>query len=144
MNRCVFVGRIVSDFDVREVKGRNGDTKRLRFRLGVRRPRGGDGEKAAMDFATMVAFGSRAEFITRNFKRNDYIWVCASFRSDEYTDRDGNKRRDEYFLVEEAGFCTPPANGGSGNAGSGEVATQDGGGNPLKEFMTGSEEGLPF
>lgn len=143
MNRCIFVGRIVSDFDVREVKGRNGDTKRLRFRLGVRRLRAGDSEKT-MDFATMVAFGPRAEFITKHFKRNDYIWICASFRSDEYTDRDGNRRRDEYFLVEEAGFCTPPANGNDDTNGSGEAAVRDNGDNPLKEFMTSNDEGLPF
>jgi single-strand DNA-binding protein len=103
LNRCMFVGKIVSDVELQY----SGDMPYLRFRLAVRRPRSNKNGQQT-DFVPCVAFRSTAEFISKYFKKGDYIYIVASYRADEYQAEDGTRRRSHDFYVDEAGFCTPP------------------------------------
>lgn len=138
MNRCTFVGKIVSDFET----GQRGDVNYLRFRLAVRRPYGGKDKEGPppMDFIPCVAFRSTADFIGKYFKRNDFIWVSAAYHSDQYQDQDGNTRYSHSFVIDEAGFCTP-APGSNNSGGEEKVSAQAAAPTPTPE---GAPVPLPF
>lgn len=112
MNVCSFVGRIATDLELRE----SGDTKYLRFRLAVRRPRARDKENNTV-FVPCVAFNKTAEFIAKHFKKGSFIFVVTSFQTDEYVADDGSKKTSYAFYVNEAGFCTPAPSNGSNSTG---------------------------
>lgn len=136
MNACSFVGRIATDLELKE----SGETKYLRFKLAVRRQRGKDKDgNPITDFVPCVAFGKTAEFIHKYFKKGDYIFINASFRSDKYTANDGTTKIMYDFYVENAGFCSSSSN--SRNTAEDNTATFAG--QPVAAAAVGVQPSMP-
>lgn len=97
MNSVNLTGRITADIEVKQV----GDTSVCNFRIAVKRPK----TKDKTDFFTCVAWRNTAEFIARYFKKGSMIAITGCLTTDEYEDKQGNKRTTVSVRVDEADFC---------------------------------------
>ena len=88
-NVIMITGRLCAD---PEPKAMQSSTAMAVFRVAVDRRFGGKGADKKTDFFNCVAFGKTAEFITTYFHKGDGIELVGSMESDEWTDRDGQKR----------------------------------------------------
>jgi single-strand DNA-binding protein len=114
MNKCCFVGWIANDVELKEGRG---NVKYVRIRVAVRRSGPVKEDQQRYDYIPCVAFNKTAEFISRYFKKGDYISLTTSYRTSKYVPQDGETKYSHDFWVEDAGFCSPPANGGNSGAG---------------------------
>ena len=87
-NKVILIGRMVADPEVRTTtKG----TSVANFRIAVDRPPKKDKERKA-DFITITAWGHLGEFASTYFGKGKLIGIEGQIWTDDYTDRDGNKR----------------------------------------------------
>lgn len=101
MNRAFFIGRLTSDAVTRY----STDNKPIvRFRLAVSRRNPRENEPEA-DFFSCVAFGRTAERMDKcHIAKGTKLYVDGEMRTDEYKDRDGNKRREYELAVRDFEF----------------------------------------
>lgn len=103
MNKCIFVGRLCRDPEVRNTQGENSSTI-ARFSIAVnRRFKNSEGNYDA-DFINCVAFGKTAEFIENYFKKGMAIGITGRLTTGSYTNKDGIKVYTTDVTVEEAEF----------------------------------------
>lgn len=88
-NVIMISGRLCAD---PEPKATQNSAAMAVFRVAVDRRFGGKGAEKKTDFFNGVAFGKTAEFITTYFHKGDGIELVGSMESDEWTDKDGQKR----------------------------------------------------
>ena len=87
-NKVILIGRMVADPEVRTTtKG----TSVANCRIAVDRPPKKGRERKA-DFITMTAWGHLGEFASTYFGKGKLIGIEGQIWTDDYTDRDGNKR----------------------------------------------------
>lgn len=98
MNKCVFLGRVVADPEIRYSKDEK-STPIARYSLAVRRSFQKDGSPEA-DFPRMVAFARNAEFAEKYLRKGRMIIVEGKFQTDQYTDKDGVTRYTHEFVVD--------------------------------------------
>lgn len=101
INNVTLVGRMVAPAETRTTL--TGKTV-ARFTIAIDRKRGG--EEKATDFIDCCAWNKTAEFINKWFKKGDWIAVQGAIATDNYTDKDGNKRKAVNVVVYEASFCS--------------------------------------
>ena len=90
LNQISIQGRMVRDPEMRTTSGGKSVTS---FTMACERDfRGGDGGKIT-DFIDCVAWNAAAEFIARNFSKGKMALVTGSLQFREWTDKDGNKRK---------------------------------------------------
>ncbi len=109
MNQCQFIGNLVADPETTTPAGKT----KVRFRLAVDRHLGAGKKETA--FLRFEAWEKRAEFVAQYFKKGDGVAVVASVSQDNWTDKDGNKRSELYFRVNEVNFL--PGSKKAGQAG---------------------------
>ena len=102
-NVIMITGRLCAD---PEPKATQSSTAMAVFRVAVDCRFGGKGADKKTDFFNCVAFGKTAEFITTYFHKGDGIELVGSMESDEWTDRDGQKRTGWKIRADMASF--PP------------------------------------
>lgn len=102
VNICALMGRICHDL---EVKTTTNGVFVLRFRLAVDRAYTPKGEEKKTDFIDCLAWRNTAEFIDRYFNKGSMIAVVGSIQTSEFTDKDGNKRKQVEVVVDNASFC---------------------------------------
>ena len=73
------------------------------FSLAVDKPFNKDKEKAA-DFFDCVAWRGTADFVSRYFEKGKPILVEGRLQNNDYTNKDGEKRRRVEVLVETVSF----------------------------------------
>lgn len=95
MNKCFLTGRICNDLEVRYTTNNKAVCQ---FTIAVNRPITRDGERIA-DFITCVVFGNQAENLQKYQTKGNLIGVEGSYRTDKYTDNQGNTRYKNYVLV---------------------------------------------
>lgn len=95
MNKCFLTGRICNDLEVRYTTNNKAVCQ---FNIAVNRPITRDGERVA-DFITCVVFGNQAENLQKYQTKGNLIGVEGSYRTDKYTDNQGNTRYKNYVLV---------------------------------------------
>lgn len=102
MNRCVFVGRVVNDPEVRTTA--NG-TATCSFRIAVqRRFKNANGERQS-DFFQCVAWRQTAEYVGRFFHKGDMIAVEGEMQNRDYQAQDGTKRYVTELIIDNAHGC---------------------------------------
>lgn len=106
MNKTAFTGRLTRD---PELKQTTSGISVCTFRLAVKRPR----VKDKTDFIDFVAWRNEAEFLCRYFKKGDPVEVAGELHSDEFTDREGNKRQRHVVECKEISFCLTSGNAGA-------------------------------
>lgn len=102
LNTCTFMGRFVRDPELRTTSSGKSVTS---FTIACDRDfRGSDGEKVA-DFIDCVAWNAAAEFISRNFAKGKMAVVTGSLQFRDWTDKNGNKRRNAEIQVSNIYFA---------------------------------------
>lgn len=104
MNKCIFHGRLVRDPVVRGSE----DKPVVSFTLAVMRPYSPSqaGKKPQSDYPEFVCFGKTASFVAKSLRKGSEVLVESSFRTDSYTDKDGNTAYSKRFIVDRILFYT--------------------------------------
>jgi len=98
MNKCVLVGRMTKDPDLRFAAGSG--TAVCRFTLAVNRRKKEDGA----DFINCVSFGKTAETIAQYFTKGRQIAISGHIQTGSYEAQDGTKRYTTDVAVENFDF----------------------------------------
>ncbi len=145
MNKVILMGRLTRDPEVRYTAS-NQQMAVSRYTLAVDRSYKREGEPDA-DFINIVAFGKRAEFAGKYFRKGMMVAVVGELRISSYEDRDGNKRWSTDVVVSEQYFA-------DGKASANDDRTRDFAPKQEKKYTPpasvegfeaiGEDEDLPF
>lgn len=102
MNKCVFLGRLTKDIELKNVGAEN--TAIANFTLAVNRKYKKEGQPDA-DFLNFVAIGKTAEIIEKYCGKGSQICVASRVQTRTWDDKDGNKHYTTEFVVEEFSFA---------------------------------------
>ena len=107
MNKCVLMGRLTRDPEVRYTQGDNASAV-ARFSLAVDRRFKKDGEQTA-DFINCVAFGKTGEFIEKYGRKGTKFVVEGRIQTGSYINKDGQKVYTTDVVVEQVEFAESKA-----------------------------------
>lgn len=137
MNNVTLTGRLTADPELRQINSGEFTTS---FSLAVGRKPDMDGNKSA-DFPVCVAWGKKAEFICRNYKKGIKIEVIGELRTRKYEDRNGTKHYITEVLVRDSDFAESKKAVGADNAAS---ESSGAGAYDLSDFEEVGSSDLPF
>ncbi len=100
MNRCILIGRIVRDPDVRWTQGAE-QMCIARYTLAIDRPT----KEKATDFISCITFGKTAEFAEKYLHKGMKIAVEGRIQTGSYTNKDGQKVYTTDVVVDKHEFC---------------------------------------
>ena len=101
LNKTIHIGNLTADPELKQTQG---GTSVCSFNIAVNRySKEPDSKK--VDFFTVVAWGAKAEFVSRYFKKGQAIVVCGRLENREWTDKQGNKRISTEIIAEEISFA---------------------------------------
>lgn len=103
MNKVNLLGRLTKDPEVRYTQGAN-PRAIAKYTLAVNRRFKRDGEPSA-DFIVCIAFGKNGEFAEKYLKKGQQIAVSGRIQTEQWEDKDKNKRYSTNVVVEEHYFC---------------------------------------
>ena len=101
MNVVAIQGRITR---TPELKQTQTGTSVMSFSVAVDRRFSG-GEEKKTDFFDCVAWRNTAEFIARNFSKGQMIAITGHLEVRQWTDKDGNNRKNTEIIVDNSDFC---------------------------------------
>ena len=88
----------------------------VRFQVAVDRNFQRAGEERKADFIDVTAWRQTAEFVSKYFRKGSMIAVEGSIQTDNFTDKDGNKRKSVQVVANQASFCGSKAESGAQTA----------------------------
>ena len=91
MNKVVLMGRLTKNPEVRYAEGEN-PVAVGRYTLAVNRRWKKEGESEA-DFIPCIVFGKSATFAEKYFAKGQMVCIVGRLQVRNWTDKDGNKRR---------------------------------------------------
>lgn len=107
INNTTLMGRLTADPELKKTPNNVSVTT---IRLAVERSIvSKDGERIT-DFITCVAWRGTAEFICKYFRKGQLLAVIGELHTQNYEDKQGNKRTSIEVVVREASFCGDGAN----------------------------------
>lgn len=121
LNRITIMGRLTRDPELRRT---NSGTAVASFTVAVDRDFGKDGEKQT-DFIDCVAWRQTGEFVSKYFAKGRMIVVDGRLELRDWTDKDGNKRRNAEINVSSAYFGDSKKDGAEGQQGSYQTPAND-------------------
>lgn len=141
-NKVIIIGNISNEIELKQTV--NG-TSVCSFNVAVNRFSREPGAEKKADFFTVTAWQSKAEFVSRYFKKGSPILVCGRLENREWQDKSGNKRISTEIVAEEVSFVgsTSETATEAKSEPSTYVPTAYGGNNPQFEEIP-NDEGLPF
>ena len=98
LNHCVFMGRLTSAPELRHTQQGTAVTS---FTIAVDR----DFEKGKTDFIDCVAWRNTAEFVSKYFGKGRMIAVSGKLQMRDWTDKEGNKRRNAEITADNVYFA---------------------------------------
>lgn len=101
INRIVLMGNITRDLELRSTPS---GKSVLQFTVAVERDKKDANGNKKTDFIDCVAWNGTAEFISRNFGKGSAIAIDGKLQIDEWTDREGGKRKVAKVLVQSVSF----------------------------------------
>lgn len=101
MNKCVLLGRLTAD---PEVRMHNDGKGVARFTLAVDRKFKRDNEPDA-DFFSITAFNKQAETVERYFHKGMKICIDGEIRNNNYEDKNGVKHYGVQIIMNSFDFC---------------------------------------
>ena len=99
-NKVILIGNMCSD---PELKQSQSGVSVCSFSIAVNRKYNKEGNNE-VDFITVVAWRTHAEFIARYFKKGKPILVCGQLQTRTWTDKQGNKRYATEVVADEVSF----------------------------------------
>ena len=101
LNKIIVQGRMTKDTELRYTQNQK---PVVSFTLACDRDYTQAGEDRQADFIDVVAFGKTAEFVDQYFVRGQMAIVCGRLQLRDWTDKDGNKRRNAEILADHVYF----------------------------------------
>ena len=101
MNQIIITGRLTAD---PQTATTSTGVERCKFSVAVPRPKKKDGSETPPVYVDCVAWRQLATFISQWFSKGRPIEIVGSLQIEDYTDREGNKRKQTYIQVEHASF----------------------------------------
>ncbi len=102
INNVVLMGRLTYEPELRTTTS---GVLICRFQIAVERNYTPKGEERKADFIDITAWRQTAEFICRYFHKGSMIALTGSIQTDNFTDKDGNKRKSVTVVANEVSFC---------------------------------------
>ena len=103
LNHIVLMGRLTRDPELRYTQSQ---IPVASFTLAVDRDFGGrDGGEKQTDFIDIVAWRSTAEFASKYFTKGSMVAVSGRLQLRDWTDREGNKRRNAEVVADNVYFA---------------------------------------
>lgn len=142
LNNVCLLGRICNDLE--EMQTQSGA---LITRLCIatdRKYQKADSEKKT-DFIDCVAFNNTSTFLNRYFHKGDMIAVQGNIQTDNYTDKNGNKRKSVAVVIENVSFCGSKQQSSSNsnlNVAPPTYASADN--SDFEEIVDDTDDDLPF
>lgn len=103
MNKVELMGRLTKNPEIRYAEGEN-QVAVGRYTLAVNRRWKKEGETEA-DFIPCIVFGKYATFAEKYFSKGQMVGIVGRMQVRNWTDKDGNKRRNIEVVVEEQHFA---------------------------------------
>lgn len=113
INMVALMGRLTFE---PELKTTPAGVSVIRFQVACDRNFQRAGQERQADFIDCVAWRQTAEFISRYFHKGSMIAVEGTLQTSNYTDKDGNKRKQIEVLANNVSFCGSKAENGSQGA----------------------------
>jgi len=110
INTVALMGRLTYDPELRSTPS---GVSVIRFQVACDRNYQKSGEDRQADFIDCVAWRQTAEFISRYFRKGSMIAVEGSIQTSNYTDKDGNKRKQVEVVANNVSFCGSKAESGA-------------------------------
>lgn len=102
LNRIIIAGRLARDPELRHTQS---GTPVSSFTLAVDRDfKDKETGERATDWIDVVAWRTTAEFVSRNFSKGRMVVVDGRLQIRDWTDKDGNKRRNAEVIAESVYF----------------------------------------
>ena len=111
INMVALMGRLTYEPELRKTPS---DVSVLRFQVACDRSYQRAGAERQADFIDCVAWKQTAEFISRYFHKGSMIAVEGTIQTSNYTDKNGNNRKQTEVLANNVSFCGSKSE--SGNA----------------------------
>ncbi len=111
INTVVLMGRLTFDPELRTTPS---GVSVVQFQVACDRNYVRQGEDRKSDFIDVTAWRQTAEFVSRYFRKGSMIAIEGSIQTDNFTDKDGNKRKSVRVVANNVSFCGSKADGGTG------------------------------
>ena len=108
LNLVSLAGRLTADPKYAEKNSEPGPVKRCAFRLAVTRKKYKADQEPTTDFISIVAWGKKAEVISKYFRKGDPIFVTGELHTYQYTDKNGAKHDAFEVELEDFSFIESP------------------------------------
>ena len=128
-----------------ELKSSQNGISVIRFQMAVDRRFQPQGQDRQADFIDCIAWRQTAEFVSRYFHKGSMIAVEGFIQTNNFTDRDGNKRKSVEVVANQVSFCGSKADSQGNNSAFSQLpqtyATAD---NSDFEEIVDDDDDLPF
>lgn len=143
INKVILMGRLTADT---ELKKTGDGVSVIRFTVAINRPKQKDKERAA-DFIDCVAFGDRAEFLGKHFRKGAAIIIFGTLRTATRTIGDKKVKTTDVF-IEEIQFGESkrdkPEAASPAEAGGTAAEEKKDGDEYLADLTAADDEDIPF
>lgn len=102
INNVTLMGRLTYE---PELKSTPSGISVCRFQIAVDRNYIPKGEERKADFIDCVAWRGTADFVNKYFHKGSMIALSGSIQTENYTDKDDNKRKSVAVVTNEVSFC---------------------------------------
>ena len=142
INMVALMGRLTYEPELRKTPS---DVSVLRFQVACDRSYQRAGAERQADFIDCVAWRQTAEFISRYFHKGSMIAVEGTIQTSNYTDKNGNNRKQIEVLANNVSFCgSKSESGGSMDIEPESAAKYSNTDNSDFEEIVDDDDDLPF
>ena len=108
LNSIVLMGRLTAEPDYRTTQS---GVSLAKFTLAVERDYSGQNGERVTDFLDVDAWRQTADFVSRYFHKGQLVAVTGSVQVENYTDKNGDKRRSWTVQAQHCYFAEPKRDG---------------------------------
>lgn len=141
INTVALMGRLTYEPELRKTP--NGVSV-ISFQIACDRNYQRSGEERKSDFIDCTAWRQTAEFIERYFHKGSMIAIEGSIQTENFTDKDGNKRKSVTVVANNVSFCGSRSESGSNQAYSQPAPSYSNADNSDFEEIVDDDDDLPF
>lgn len=102
INTVALMGRLTYEPELRSTPS---GVSVIRFQIACDRTYQKQGEERKADFIDCVAWRQTAEFVSRYFHKGSMIAIEGSIQTDNYTDKNGEKKKSVEVVANNVSFC---------------------------------------
>lgn len=122
INNVVIMGRLTFE---PELRATSSGVAVVRIQIAVDRQYQAKGEERKADFIDITAWRQTADFISRYFHKGDMIAVEGSIQTENFTDKDGKKRKSVTVVANNVSFCGSKAKSDTNNPAFSQPSADD-------------------